>query len=211
MRRYIPSLVALLMSLWAPLVSAVDVQYRLDNSWVIGVSDTPIPNIDGYGVVTITGLASQIIWPVPSGCPTGQPDWSSVTNPDTVALDGTGFGVRTGYLFFHTTSPLLTGCHVVSSWKTLKQLMNQTLITTIPDGDIIGALNYYNGWYYARCDDAPTNQNCVDWKAQLSIVNQAYPSRVQGIQSTTAAATLVNDAFAFKAAQCAATPGGPFC
>jgi hypothetical protein len=196
---------------WSGRSDAVDIQYLIETGDVTAASDTPIPTVPSHGVVTLIGTVSQLVWPVPSGCPTGRLEWSRITNPDTVTLAGGGMAVRPGLLFFQTTSPLLTGCHLVSSWRDLKRVMNQALLTGMPDGDIVGALNVYNGWYYARCDDAPTNQNCLDWKAQLNTLNQAYPSRVQGIQRTTEAATLVNDAFAFKAAQCAAQPGGPFC
>jgi hypothetical protein len=212
------------MRIWSPIIliglllmvpyfaHGVDIQYLLSNGHVQSISDSSIPSIDNYGVVTLVGhTASEIIWPVPSCCGTGELGWSRITDPDTITISGGGMALRTDLVFFKTTSPLLIGCHGVNNWKSLKTLMLQALIAGVPEGDIVATLNYYNGWYYARCDDAPTNQNCIDWKAQLNTLNTVYPSRAQGISSTTNAAVLVSDTFTFKDAQCKANPGGPFC
>jgi hypothetical protein len=209
--RYRMVLIGLLI-LWPAFGHPVDIQYLLSNGHVQSVSDGSIPSIDNYGVVTLVGhTSSEIIWPVPSGCGTGQLGWSRITDPDNVTVAGGGMALRTDLVFFSTTSPLLPGCHGVNSWHALKTLRNQALIAGLLADDIVAALNSHNSWYYARCDDAPTNQNCLDWHAQLQILNAAYPSRAQGIESTTAAATLVSEAAAFKANQCATQPGGPFC
>jgi hypothetical protein len=195
------------------LTHAVDIQYLLSNGHVQSVDDqTSIPSITGYGVVTIVGhTSSEIIWPVPAGCGTGQLGWSRVTDPDNVTISGGGMALRTDLVFFQSTSPLLTGCHGVNSWHVLKRIRDEALIAGLQVAGVAAALDPHNTWYYARCNDAPTNANCLAWKAQLDIMNAAYPSRVQGIDSATAAATLVSDAAAFKATQCTAQPGGPFC
>src|SRR5262245_33710709 len=83
----------------AGMAQAVDVQYLLSNGNVSGVSDTPIPNVENHGVVTLIGTASQIVWPVPSGCTVGHPEWSRITDPNNVTLAGGGIGIRTGYVF----------------------------------------------------------------------------------------------------------------
>jgi hypothetical protein len=202
-----------LLILWPWIAYAVDIQYLLSNGNVQSVSDNnSIPSITGYGVATIVGhTANEIIWPVPSGCNTGQKEWSRITNPDIVTISGGGMALRTDLVFFKTTSPLLTGCHGVNNWKSLKTLMNQALVAGILESDIGATLNYHNDWHDGRCNDAPTNQTCIDWKAQLTILNTIYPSRAQGLASATQAAILVTETFAFKDAQCKANPGGPFC
>jgi hypothetical protein len=209
--RYRMVLIGLLI-LWPSFGHAVDIQYLLSNGHVQSISDGSIPSIANYGVVTLVGhTSSEIIWPVPAGCGTGKKEWSRITDPDNVTISGGGMGLRTDLAFFKTTSPLLTGCHGVSNWKSLKTLRDQALIAGLQVAGVAAALDPHNTWYYARCNDAPTNANCMAWKAQLDIMNAAYPSRVDGIDSATNAAILVKDASAFKDAQCTANPGGPFC
>jgi hypothetical protein len=206
-------ILASLLIMWSGVVSAVDIQYLLSNGNVQSVSDqNQIPSITGYGIVTIVGhTASEIIWPIPSGCSTGQKEWSSISDPDHVTIAGGGIALRTDLVFFKTTSTLLVGCHGVRNWHSLKSLMVQSLIAGIPESDVGTALNYHNDWHYGRCNDAPNNQTCLDWKTQLDIINTVYPSRAQGLASATQAAILVTETFAFKDAQCMASPGGPFC
>ena len=197
------------MPAWA---ADANIQYLLADGRVTGVSDMSLNTPPGHGLVTLLGAeAADIVWPVPPGCPVGNSAWSRVTNPAGVTVSGGGLAVRTGLLFFSTTSPLLTGCHQVTSWHQLRSLMNEAIVTSIPDTGVVGALNYHFGWYYARCTGAETNQNCLDWKAHLDDMVTAYPSRGQGITAATNVDMLVTDALAFKAAQCTAVPGGPFC
>lgn len=204
---------ALLLLISIGADAAVEIQWRLSNGRVEGVRDTP-PSIEfneGFGVITLpNNSAADIIWPAPAGC-TGRPEWTRITNPDTAAVDGTGMALRTGLIFFTTTSPLLSGCHPVSSWRALRDLVRSALATAVPDNEVVEPLNDHWAWYYARCGDAPTNQNCIDWKANLNVMLPMYPGRGQGISESAKGATLVNDALAFRNTQCKANPGGPFC
>jgi hypothetical protein len=201
----------ILLILWPWLAYAVDIQYLLSTGNVQSVSDnTSIPSIAGYGVVTLAGhTASEIIWPIPSGCGTGQKEWTRITNPDTVTISGGGMALRTDLAFFKSTSTLLVGCRAVSNWKSLKTLMVQALVAGVPESDLGAALNYHNDWYYGRCNDAPNNQTCLDWKAQLDIMNTVYVSRAQGLASASQAAILVTETFAFKDDTCKTNPA--FC
>jgi hypothetical protein len=183
------------------LSSAVDVQYSLTNQWVTGVSDTPISNIDGYGVVTITGTASQILWPVPSGCPAGQPDWSMVTNPDTVALDGTGFGVRPGMLFFHTTSTLLTDCRRVATLGELNELYRQVMVQVITSYGFLGALNEVSVGVRETCPGTTGGAPCDAARANLTTLNRDRPGPTGVANFTTELITFRTDKCAFQAAQ----------
>lgn len=218
-RRVSGSLVLAMLISCGYALADVDMQYwdmpgTAMDRWVSTVRDRPPPieQTQGYGIVTLMGnVASDIVWPAPvAGC-LGKPEWTRVTDPGNVTIAGEGLALRTGLIFFTTTSPLLPGCHPVSSWAALRNLMRSAMIASVPDTLVVEALNYHWGWYYARCGDAPTNQNCIDWKANLNIMLNLYPGRGQGIAESAKGATLVNDAIAFKGAQCTANPGGPFC
>jgi hypothetical protein len=212
MRIWRPIILISLLLMVPCLSHAVDIQYVLSNGNVQSVSNFSIPSIANYGVVTIVGhTSSEIIWPIPSGCSVGALGWSRITDPDNVTISGGGMALRTELVFFKTTSTLLVGCHAVSNWHALKRIRDDALIAGLQEADVAAALNPHNTWYYARCNDAPTNPNCMAWKAQLDIMNAAYPSRVDGIDSATSAAKLVSEASAFKDTQCKANPGGPFC
>jgi hypothetical protein len=180
---------------------AVEVQYQLSNGWVSGVSDAPIENIDGYGVVTMSGTSSQILWPVPSGCPAGKPDWSMVTNPDTVALDGTGFGIRSGLLFFHTTSTLLTGCHLISSLSVLNALYRRVMIETIASFEFLGALNEVSVGVREACPGTTGGANCDTARANLTMLNADRPGTAGTANFTTQLVTLRTDKCSFQLAQ----------
>jgi hypothetical protein len=188
------------------------IQYLLSDGRVTSASDLSLNTPPGYGLVTLIGATvADIVWPVPPGCPVGNPAWSRVTNPAGVTVGGAGLALRPGLIVFKTTSPLLPGCHEVTSWPQLRTLMNETIVKSVPEWGVVGALNYHFGWYYARCTGAETVQNCIDWKANLNQMVTAYPSRPQGIAASADAALLITDVMTFKAAQCTAVPGGPFC
>jgi hypothetical protein len=193
----------LLLSLSVPAFAATDIQYRLSNGDVILARDATIEQVSGYGVVTVTGPASAIAWPVPSGCAagTGRPEYTRVTNPDVVNNAGAGMAVRTGMVFFHTTSTLLPGCYATSTWAALKVLVRETLHGALPDKEAIEGLNPHWTWYYALCKDSLTNQNCIDWKTNLDVMDNMFPSRAQGVTVSAQGAILVTDALAFKTAQ----------
>jgi hypothetical protein len=203
----------LLVLLLAMPAWAVNIQYLLSDGRVTGVSDMSLNTPPGHGLVTLPGAtAAEIVWPVPPGCPVGDSTWSRVTNPAGVTVGGAGLAVRPGLILFSTTSPLLpTGCHPVSSWSQLRTLMNEAIVKGVPEGGVVGALNYHFGWHDARCAGAETNQNCIDWKVNLDQMLTAYPSRPQGISASADAALLITQAMAFKGNQCTANPGGPFC
>jgi hypothetical protein len=206
--------VFLVLLLWAIPAWAQDakIQYLIADGRVTAASDLSLNTPPGHGLITLVGATvAEIVWPVPPGCPVGNSVWSRVTNPAAVTVGGGGLAVRPGLIFFSTTSPLLTGCHQVTSWSQLRTLMNEAIVASVPEAGVVGALNYHFGWYYARCTGAETVQNCIDWKAHLNDMVTAYPSRPQGISAAAAVDTLVTDAMAFKAAQCTANPGGPFC
>jgi hypothetical protein len=193
----------LLLSLSVSAFAATDLQYRLSNGDVMLARDATIEPVAGYGVVTISGPASAIVWPVPSGClaGTGRSEYTRITNPGAVTTAGAGMAVRTGMVFFHTTSTLLTGCYATPSWAALKALVRDTLHSALPDRDVIEGLNPHWTWYYALCKDALTNQSCIDWKTNLDVMDNMYPGRGQGVTVSTQGAILVTDALAFKAAQ----------
>ena len=175
------AILAGVLLMWTGLAWAVDIQYVLASGDVTSASDISIPNVPGHGIVTLTGTVSQIIWPVPNGCSTGKLEWSRISDSDTVTLTGGGMVVKTGLVFFSTTSPMLTGCHIVNSWMALKSVVNRALLAGIPDNEAIPALDLHWTWYEARCHDAPTNQNCVDWLNNLTVMITMYPGRGQGV------------------------------
>jgi hypothetical protein len=206
--------VFLVVLLWAMPAWAQDakIQYLLADGRVTGVSDMSLNTPPGHGLVTLIGATvADIVWPIPPGCPVGNSVWSRVTNPAGVTVGGAGLALRPGLIFFSTTSPLLPGCHQVTSWNQLRSLMNETIVRSVPEGGVVGALNYHFGWYYARCTGAETNQNCIDWKANLDQMVTAYPSRPQGITASADAALLITQVMAFMDTQCKNVPGGPFC
>jgi hypothetical protein len=196
------SILTLHSSAWASIGQAVDIQYVLTTGNVTGVSETPIPNIEGYGVATITGQpASAIIWPVPSGCSTGQPDWSRVSDPDTVAVDGTGFAVRPEVLVFHTTSTLLPGCHRVSGVAALNALYRRVMIDTIASFEFLGALNEVSVGVREACPGTTGGTNCDTARANLALLNADRPGTAGTANFTTQLVTLRTDKCAFQAAQ----------
>jgi hypothetical protein len=131
--RWIVLLVGLMLA--SSAFADVDIQYKLpvdSDGRVTGVRDTPpsIESVAGHGIVTLTGVSmADIVWPVPSGCAggMGQASWSRVTNPATVASNGTGLAVRSGLLFFSTTSTLMPGCFEIRSKAQLTALVNQAI------------------------------------------------------------------------------------
>lgn len=217
--RFVGLVVAMVILIGVRGVGAVDIQFALDTQDVSGApSDTPIDPVAGYGIVTIPGVsAADIVWPIPTGspdvtsCGTGQPLWTHIANPNGTTIAALGLIIRSDLLFFHSTSPLLLECTPVASKHQLNTLVDQTIVIAVPDNPTIIALNVHFGWYYARCGDAPTNQNCIDWKAQLNTLVSRYPGRPQGITAATQAAVLILDANTFLSQQCKDQPGGPFC
>jgi hypothetical protein len=199
-----PILVTLLVLLLPSLGWGAFIQYATATMFVEGASDSPPDTVPGYAVVEVTGLASAIVWPVPSGCPagSGQALWTIIDNVTNVTSAGGGMSVRPGLVFFSTTSTALPGCHRVGAWKELKRLMDEAIVQTLAEEDLVLGLGGLNQWYEVRCPPADAgNQNCINWQTQLTIVNDRYPGRGQGITVTTSLATLVEDAFAFKTAQ----------
>lgn len=206
------------------LAQAVQIQYLLSTGDVTGVLDVIEP-IDGYGLLDFPGHEpSEIIWPVPAGCTVGQKQWTRIVNPAAATIDGGGMAVRSEQAFFHTTSPLLTGCHPVDNKRALKRLVDETIIASAVELNLVQAIGAYNSWLYASCLDQQTdpdlnfpyltwstNANCITWKANMAEVNGKLPGRGQGVTSSNDLKILVLDQDAFVAAQCAAQPGGPWC
>lgn len=197
----------LLILLLASSSMAADIQYDLATGDVTGVRDEPIPVVPGHGVVSIPEAASAIQWPHPAGCTSAEinPGWVRLTDPGSVDVTGAGMALRPEVepFLFTTTSPLLPGCHVVGRWQELKRLYEETIVAAVEDLDLVNAIGVLNTWKSVRCvspgDDS--NQNCIDWAAQMSTINQRLPGRGQGITTATDIATLITDAFAFKTAK----------
>jgi hypothetical protein len=198
-------LLCMLMCLSLAPAWAVDIQRLLSNGNVAGVSDSQIPEVPGHGVVTVSGTASQIVWPVPAGCSVGHPEWSRITDPDQVTLDGGGLAVRPGLVFFSTSSPLLTGCHQVSSLAQLNTLYRQVMIDTVAQYGFLGALNEVAVVVLKRCPDpippATSTPNCTTARANMDILDNDYPGAGGVAQATTDLVTLRTDKCAFQAAQ----------
>jgi hypothetical protein len=212
MRSLIGLVVILGCLLLAAAAPAVDIQYLLSNGHVTGVSDTPLTSVEGYGLVTLPGAtAAQIIWPIPAVCAAGKPGWTAITDPANVTVSGGGMAVQSALIFFSTTSPLLPACQPVTSWKALKRLMDETLLSAALAEDLVQALAGVNTWKQELCPESNVSANCVQWRANMDTVNARYPGRGQGVTLSGDMATLVQDTYAFKEVQCTAQPGGPFC
>jgi hypothetical protein len=188
---------------------------------VTACTNNGIAPVPGYGVVVLTEMCSQIVWPVPNGCPAGKLEWTRVTNPSAVTAAGAGMAVRTGFTFFQTTSTLMEVCTPVNTKRDLNLLVDEAIIkaNSDPNFSLVTALGGHNSWHQALCLDVngsggliwSTNANCVTWKANLDVVNAELPGRGQGVTLSGQMQILVTDKKNFLAAQCKANPGGPFC
>lgn len=197
-------LLMLCLILWPLAAQAAWLQYDLSTGFITGgprAAEQDVPDVPGSGKIDDPALSvSAPVWPVPGGCPTGtgQQTWTQLSPGQVLPLI-----VRPDLLWFATTSPLLPGCHLVSTWRELKRLYEATIIEAIAAEDLATAISALNGWKDVRCvspaDDG--NANCQAWAVQQAIINDRLPGRGQGVTLSTNIATLIVDAFNFRAAQ----------
>lgn len=192
------------------------IQYDPVTGEVTGASDGPIRPTAGREVIEIPESVSAIQWPIPSGCAAGQALWTQITNPSAVTVSGSGMGVRPDLIIFTTTSTLLTGCHPVPSWSALRRLYRQTIANVVvgasdEEAQMIQVLNDVQLWVMRRCPESVGSANCMTSRANMVTMDSDYRGAGQAADLTTQLVTLRNDVNAFKTAQCAAVPGGPFC
>jgi hypothetical protein len=205
MARYCRSILIVLLVVGASRVHAVDIQYLLSNGTVTGVQrdgDPQIGEVPDHGVVTVAGTASQILWPVPGGCSVGRPEWSRITDPDTVTLAGGGMAVRIGLVVFSTTSSLLMGCHQVSNLAQLNALYRQVMVDVITSYGFLGALNEVSVGVRETCPGATGGGPACDTaRGNLATLNRDRPGAAGVANFTTDLVTLRTDKCAFQAAQ----------
>ena len=195
-------LLVLLLTLWPLAVQAGWLQYELSTGFITGgprAAEQDFPDVPGRGVIEDPALdVVAPVWPVPSGCTVGAQAWTRLSPSLVLPLIA-----RSDLVFFSTTSPLLPGCHLVSTWRELKTLYESTIVDTMAAEDLITAIGALKAWKDARCvpgiDDG--NANCISWSTQMDIIVARLPGRGQGITLSTNIATLITDAFAMKTAQ----------
>jgi hypothetical protein len=208
MRRGLLVLLLLGLPTWA---WAVDIQYHHPipgDGRVSAVSDAPLGSVTGYGLETLTGVtAADLVWPVPTGqpantsCGIGQAHWTQITTPGSVTAAGGGMAVRPGLLLFKTTSSLLPGCHEVSSWQTLRSLVESTVITAVQNYDaLVLTLNALNVMAQVRCPGATGGVTCDSVRASMATLNSTYPTAAQLNTFLAQVVTLRADALQFKTA-----------
>lgn len=190
----------LLVCSLATLGMAGNIQYLRSTGNVTGVSDRAVEENATYGVVVIPESVEAIQWPAPAGCPSGLPEWTRVVDPLLVTVTGSGMEVRpelSGF-FFTSTSPLLTGCHLVQDLSTLRALVRTAIAAGTSDFHTIQGFAPYQDWYDMQCRGSESNANCVTTKANLDAMQPFVPGRGQMVTETGYGATLATDAQAFK-------------
>lgn len=201
--------ISLIISL-ASHLSAASLQYDLATGDVTAARDAPIPEVSGYGVVTIPEPVASIQWPLPVGCAVSNVryQWVTITNASLVDVTGAGMAIRAAIVpfLFSTSSTLLTGCHYVGSWSQLRRLYRQTIAQVVvgasdDEAEMIAALNDVQLWVMRRCPESVGSANCITARGNLLTMDGDYRGAGQAADLTTQLVTLRNDVLAFKAAQ----------
>ena len=171
--------VGLWLLLAAPLWAG-NIQYLVESGHVTGASDLGIAPVREYAVVSLAASVGDIVWPIPAGCPAGQPEWSAISDPETVAVDGTGLIVQPALIFFSSTSALFANrCAQVSSAVEVWAVVNEILDLSYAASTQLPALDQLNTSAWIICPDDNVTQACVDVRAGMVTLN-AVPANAPG-------------------------------
>ena len=136
--------------------------------------------VRAYGVISLPESVEAIVWPIPAGCPAGAPEWSAISDPATVAVDGTGLAVQPGLVFFSSTSALYTNrCAAVASAADVWAVVNTMLDVSYAASTQLPALDQLNTSGWIMCPDDNLTQACVDVRAGLVTLN-TVPANAPG-------------------------------
>jgi hypothetical protein len=191
----------LIILLMAGSVQAASIQYFLPTGDVTGANEVGFDPTPIHGVVNLPEPVSAIIWPPPSGCSVGKPDWTRITDPSAVTAAGIGMIVKPTVIVFTTSSPLLTGCHQVTGWPQLRALVETTIINAVKANELVMALNELNVATFVRCPATDVTAPCVSARADMASLNTSYPLATPLSTFLGQVVDLRNDAVALKTAQ----------
>lgn len=191
------------------------IQYHLTSMHVTAASDETIPAAEGYGILTVTGAAADIVWPVPTvtytgspgACPTGSGHaiWTKITDPGAVTAAGAGMAIqddRDGFFFAPASPTLLPGCYQVFHYEVLLDISAQIVLSTVLSGDNLKSLlNVMNLEVFVRCPTTDVSQDCVDTRANMVTLNAHYPSAASLKTLTDALVALNTNIANFKIAK----------
>lgn len=164
-------LIVLLLLSGSPAVAG-NIQYLATTGQVTGISDQVIPTVPGYEVVSIAESVSAIAWPIPSGCPSGQPSWAVVDDPAQVTVAGDGLVLRAGLVVLTSTSTLFTNrCEPVASAAEVWAMVDQVLASNYAPTTVLPFLDRLNVASVTVCPSSDSTQDCVDVRAAMVTLN----------------------------------------